>query len=137
MSNVRKTKTTTVKNDLLKAETAKPATVKAAPAKSVPPAALKTAPAQLTAVRPAPAPVAAPKPAPAPVQAAPAQVAPAPTPIKPALKISEAPKGGHVFLELVKPEAKKVFVAGSFNEWKPETTPLVLKGNGRWVGDLT
>jgi hypothetical protein len=27
-------------------------------------------------------------------------------------------------------------VAGSFNQWKPETTPLTLKGNGRWVGDL-
>jgi hypothetical protein len=144
MSNVRKSKTTTtVKNDLLKNESARPAVVKAAPAKPVSPAAIKTAPAQPTAVkpapapvatpRPAPAPVAAPKPAPASVQAALAQVAP----VKPAPTIPEAPKGGHVFLELVKPDAKKVFVAGSFNEWKPEKTPLVLKGNGRWVGDLT
>jgi len=138
MSNVRKSKTTTTaKNDLLKTESAKPAIVKAASARPVPPAAIKTAPAPLTAARPTPASVATPKPAPALVQAAPAQSAPAPVPVKPAPKISEAPKSGHIFLELVKPEAKTVFVAGSFNEWKPETTPLVLKGNGRWVGDLT
>lgn len=42
----------------------------------------------------------------------------------------------HISLELVKPGAKTVCVAGSFNEWKPEKTPLVPKGNGRWVGDL-
>ncbi|HXU77185.1 MAG TPA: glycogen-binding domain-containing protein [Methylomirabilota bacterium] len=41
-----------------------------------------------------------------------------------------------ISLELVKPGAKTVCVAGSFNEWKPEKTPLVPKGNGRWVGDL-
>jgi len=40
-------------------------------------------------------------------------------------------------LELVKPEAKKVSVAGSFNGWKPEKTPLTPVGNGRWVGNLT
>jgi 1,4-alpha-glucan branching enzyme len=47
------------------------------------------------------------------------------------------PKVNHVSLELVKPDAKTVCVAGSFNEWKPEKTPLVSLGNGRWVGDLT
>ena len=47
------------------------------------------------------------------------------------------PKVNHVSLELVKPEAKKVFVAGSFNGWTPEKTPLAAIGNGRWVGDLT
>ena len=44
---------------------------------------------------------------------------------------------GRVSLELVKPEAKSVAVAGSFNGWKPEITPLTAQGNGRWVGDLT
>lgn len=51
-----------------------------------------------------------------------------------------APKVGSsnpISLELVKPEAKKVFVAGSFNQWRPETTPLVSAGNGRWIGSLT
>src|SRR3954470_8749096 len=49
----------------------------------------------------------------------------------------ELPKINRVSLEFVKPDAKQVCVAGSFNEWKPETTPLSRKGNGRWVGDLT
>ncbi len=44
---------------------------------------------------------------------------------------------GRVSLEFVQPNARNVFVAGSFNEWQPERTPLVQRGNGRWVGDLT
>jgi len=47
-----------------------------------------------------------------------------------------SPKPNRVSLELVKPGAKQVCVAGSFNGWKPERTPLALEGNGRWVGDL-
>ena len=39
-------------------------------------------------------------------------------------------------LELVKPEAKSVFVAGSFNEWNPARTPLTRANDGKWVGDL-
>jgi len=42
----------------------------------------------------------------------------------------------NISLELVKPGAKQVAVAGDFNEWKPERTPLVQIGNGRSVGDL-
>ena len=41
-----------------------------------------------------------------------------------------------ISLEFVKPGAKQVAVAGSFNDWKPERSPLVQIGNGRWVGDL-
>jgi 1,4-alpha-glucan branching enzyme len=41
-----------------------------------------------------------------------------------------------VALQLVEPAAKHVYVAGSFNGWKPETTPLAPLGNGRWKGDL-
>jgi hypothetical protein len=48
----------------------------------------------------------------------------------------EASNGNRVSLELVKPDAKNVYVAGSFNEWKPERTPLAPRGNGRWAGDL-
>ena len=58
----------------------------------------------------------------------------------PALKTqpvqAELPKNNRISLELIKPDAKQVCVAGSFNEWKPETTPLSPKGNGHWVGDL-
>jgi len=49
----------------------------------------------------------------------------------------ELPKTSRVSLELVQPGAKKVFVAGSFNGWKPENAPLVSVGNGHWVGNLT
>ena len=27
-------------------------------------------------------------------------------------------------------------MAGSFNEWKPEKTPLARVGDGRWAGEL-
>jgi 1,4-alpha-glucan branching enzyme len=47
-----------------------------------------------------------------------------------------ASKVGRVSFEFVRPEAKNVCVAGSFNDWKPEKAPLVQMGNGRWVGDL-
>jgi 1,4-alpha-glucan branching enzyme len=48
----------------------------------------------------------------------------------------ETPKPPRVVLELVHPSARQVFVAGSFNNWQPEQTPLVAAGNGRWTGDL-
>ena len=40
-------------------------------------------------------------------------------------------------LELVKPEAQHVFVAGSFNGWNPANTPLTRVSEGKWVGELT
>jgi 1,4-alpha-glucan branching enzyme len=49
---------------------------------------------------------------------------------------SQNPKPESVSLELVEPAARQVYVAGSFNNWKPESTPLVALGNGRWKGDL-
>ena len=55
---------------------------------------------------------------------------------QPAPAKSRAPRPARVSLELVEPAAQQVYVAGSFNEWKPETTPLVALGNGRWKGDL-
>ncbi len=58
-------------------------------------------------------------------------------PMKTAALTAAERKTNHVLLELVKPGAKSVCVAGSFNQWTPETTPLVPKGNDRWVGDLT
>jgi 1,4-alpha-glucan branching enzyme len=41
-----------------------------------------------------------------------------------------------IALQLVEPAAKHVYVAGSFNGWKPDSTPLAPLGNGRWKGDL-
>ena len=65
---------------------------------------------------------------------------------KPSVKITvgarvdakqQAPDKGRVSFELIKPGAKSVYVAGSFNDWKPEQAPLAATTNGRWVGDLT
>jgi hypothetical protein len=62
---------------------------------------------------------------------------PAPAIAAPAATIKVAkPTPSRISLELVKPEAKQVCVAGSFNGWKPDKTPLVRLGNGRWVGDV-
>jgi len=62
-----------------------------------------------------------------------------PEPIKPIAQpaaIKPAAPPPTISLELVKPGAKQVAVAGDFNDWKPERSPLVQIGNGRWVGDL-
>jgi len=59
-----------------------------------------------------------------------------PTPVvKPAAKPMAKP-ASRISLELVKSEAKEVYVAGSFNGWVPQKSPLAHAGNGRWVGDL-
>ena len=56
--------------------------------------------------------------------------------VKPEAQATASPEASRVSLELIKPEARTVFVAGSFNGWKPESTPLACLGNGRWAGDL-
>ena len=57
--------------------------------------------------------------------------------VKPLIAKAEAPQPPRVVLELVNPAAKHVFVAGSFNNWQPEQTPLAPAGNGRWTRDLS
>ena len=52
-----------------------------------------------------------------------------------ALSSGPAPSGG-ICLELVRPEAKSVFVAGTFNEWQPAKTPLKAASGGKWTGAL-
>ena len=42
-----------------------------------------------------------------------------------------------VHIELYQPNAVDVCVAGSFNDWQPQATPLVPLGNGRWAKELT
>ena len=32
------------------------------------------------------------------------------------------------------PEAREVNVAGNFNDWRPEATPMKNTGEGKWVG---
>ena len=55
---------------------------------------------------------------------------------KPVAVLARTPEPPRVVLELVNPAAKQVAVAGSFNNWQPEQTPLRPAGNGRWAGDL-
>ena len=50
--------------------------------------------------------------------------------------VKSAPSANRVLLELINPDAKSVSVAGTFNEWNPEKTPLNPLGNGRWTGGL-
>jgi Glycogen recognition site of AMP-activated protein kinase len=136
--NTKKLKNMSVKQELPKSSPAKIAAAVPSPVKSEPAPAktVKTQPVTAAPVKVESAPVmaaakAAPKLPPAPVTPIVAAT-PKPEPAKTTL-----PKVNHVSLELVKPEAKKVFVAGSFNGWRPEKTPLAAIGNGRWVGDLT
>lgn len=42
-----------------------------------------------------------------------------------------------VRLETVQPGAQDVCVAGSFNDWKPQATPMVPLGNDRWSKEFT
>jgi 1,4-alpha-glucan branching enzyme len=48
----------------------------------------------------------------------------------------DTPQPARVVLEIVSPAAKQVQVAGSFNEWNPERTPLAPASNGRWTSNL-
>jgi Glycogen recognition site of AMP-activated protein kinase len=121
-----------VKPELVKAEAPKPQPLRTEAAKPEPVKAqtVKPQPVKAEAPKPVPATTAAVKPEPAKTEA-PKPAAVTTAPAKPA-----QPTASHVSLELVKPDAKKVYVAGSFNEWKPERTPLAPLGNGRWGGDL-
>ena len=116
--NTKKIKTNAVKTDLSKANGGKTLAVK------------PVAPKTVSAVPAKPAP-AAPTTSPAAAPASKSSVAPA------LLSKAEPRPKNVVSLELIKPEAKSVAVAGSFNGWKPEATPLLPQGNGHWRRELT
>ena len=42
-----------------------------------------------------------------------------------------------IHLELLEPGAHDVYIAGSFNEWQPQATPMISLGSGKWVKELT
>lgn len=58
------------------------------------------------------------------------------TPVAPT-KIADVPHTQLVRLNYVNPDAKSVFVAGSFNEWHPAVTEMIDLGGGRWAKELT
>jgi 1,4-alpha-glucan branching enzyme len=39
--------------------------------------------------------------------------------------------------EFADPAAARVSIAGSFNDWQPNATPMIALGQGRWAKDLT
>ena len=41
-----------------------------------------------------------------------------------------------VHLEFTHPTAASVCVAGTFNDWRPEVTPMIPIGEGRWAKEL-
>jgi 1,4-alpha-glucan branching enzyme len=41
-----------------------------------------------------------------------------------------------ITLEACFPTAKKVLLAGSFNDWRPAANPLQKQGDGRWIAEL-
>ena len=43
-------------------------------------------------------------------------------------------KTKHVTLQ--HPGAASVFIAGSFNEWSPDATPMLKVGEGSWVTEI-
>jgi 1,4-alpha-glucan branching enzyme len=45
--------------------------------------------------------------------------------------------GRTIHLETYQPNAIDVCVAGSFNDWNPQATPMVPLGNGKWAKELT
>ena len=41
-----------------------------------------------------------------------------------------------VHVEFSHPVAGAVAIAGTFNDWRPEATPMVSMGDGRWLKEL-
>lgn len=41
-----------------------------------------------------------------------------------------------VCLELVRPDAQEVGIAGSFNDWHPSVTPMIRLNDGKWAKEL-
>ena len=41
-----------------------------------------------------------------------------------------------VHFELQDPAARKVSIAGTFNDWRPEVSDMICMGSGKWVKDM-
>ena len=50
------------------------------------------------------------------------------------------PKKSHshsVRIEFHHEQAQAVFIAGTFNDWNPNTTPMIALEDGRWIKELS
>ena len=53
-------------------------------------------------------------------------------------QLSEAIGGSQcVCLTLTRPDAHQVCIAGCFNDWHPNTTPMIRLSNGNWAKELS
>ncbi len=41
-----------------------------------------------------------------------------------------------VCLELTRPDAQQICIAGSFNDWHPNVTPMIRLNDGKWAKEL-
>lgn len=46
------------------------------------------------------------------------------------------PRTKPIHIEFTHPTAATVKIAGSFNDWRPEATPMISLGEGRWAKEL-
>jgi 1,4-alpha-glucan branching enzyme len=42
-----------------------------------------------------------------------------------------------VQIEFHHEQAQAVFIAGTFNDWRPTVTPMISRGGGRWTKELS
>ena len=49
---------------------------------------------------------------------------------------TNGPSAQAIRLEFAHSTASKVYVAASFNDWRPDATLMVSLGDGRWIKDL-
>jgi 1,4-alpha-glucan branching enzyme len=56
-----------------------------------------------------------------------------PPPIQPVSARFPALEEQEITLTYFDPEAREVKVAGNFNTWRPEATPLASTGDGNWI----
>jgi 1,4-alpha-glucan branching enzyme len=45
-------------------------------------------------------------------------------------------QSNRIHFEFTSPGAKSVSIAGTFNGWQPDATPMIALGQGRWAKDL-
>ena len=45
-------------------------------------------------------------------------------------------ESNRIHFEFASPTAESVAIAGTFNEWQPNVTPMIALGQGRWAKDL-
>lgn len=46
------------------------------------------------------------------------------------------PPTRRVHIQFIHPTAETVGVAASFNDWRPDATPMIRVGDGRWVKEF-